>query len=199
MSSKRREHILDEATRLFAERGFDGTSMSDLAESVGLRKASLFHHFASKDDLKAAVLDRLVTDVGAAILRALKDEGDFATRVDTLTDAIVDVLAQQPFAARLVVREAMDWHTGAPPPIVESIFTILVAAEQFVDAGRAAGAFGVADSKHAISTLIGVHFMPFAITAVTERMFGETPFSPAFGESRKRALREQVRGLLLVR
>ena len=60
---KRRDQILDEATRLFAERGYDGTSMSDLAASVGLRKASLFHHFASKEELKSAVLDRLVREV----------------------------------------------------------------------------------------------------------------------------------------
>jgi AcrR family transcriptional regulator len=44
-SKLRKEEIVAEATRLFAERGYEGTSMGDLAERVGLRKASLFHHF----------------------------------------------------------------------------------------------------------------------------------------------------------
>ena len=52
----RKEEIVAEATRLFAERGYEGASMGDLAERVGLRKASLFHHFASKDVLYATVL-----------------------------------------------------------------------------------------------------------------------------------------------
>src|ERR1700759_5549487 len=97
----RREEILDEATRLFAERGYEGTSMADLAETVGLRKASLFHHFASKELLYAAVLERLVDEVGAAIAKAMLAEGDFACRLDALCDAITVVLGEQPFAARL--------------------------------------------------------------------------------------------------
>ena len=44
----RREEILDQATQLFAERGYEGTSMADLAERVALRKASLFHHFGEQ-------------------------------------------------------------------------------------------------------------------------------------------------------
>src|SRR5215831_12665716 len=56
----RKEEILDAATRLFAERGYEGASMNDVAERVGMRKASLFYHFATKDALYEAVLDRLV-------------------------------------------------------------------------------------------------------------------------------------------
>ena len=59
----RKEEILVEATRLFAERGYEGASMGDLAERVGLRKASLFHHFPSKDVLYATVLTQLMDSV----------------------------------------------------------------------------------------------------------------------------------------
>src|ERR1044071_7332299 len=74
----RKEEIVLEATRLFAERGYEGTSMGDLAERVGLRKASLFHHFPSKDVLYATVLSQLVESVRAAILTAAMSEGSFA-------------------------------------------------------------------------------------------------------------------------
>src|SRR5690348_9256684 len=84
----RRDEILDEATRLFAERGYEGTSMADLAERVGLRKASLFHHFASKEVLYAAVLERLVAAVSGAIMKAAETPGSFVERVDGLSDAI---------------------------------------------------------------------------------------------------------------
>src|SRR5580704_11406286 len=99
----RREEILDEATRLFAERGYEGTSMADLAERVGLRKASLFHHFASKDVLYAAVLARLIEDVQEAILKSIALPGGFAERLEAIGDALTVLLGEQPFAARLLI------------------------------------------------------------------------------------------------
>ena len=66
----RKEEIVAEATRLFAERGYEGASMGDLAERVGLRKASLFHHFPSKDVLYATVLTELMDSVKVAIMTA---------------------------------------------------------------------------------------------------------------------------------
>src|SRR5580704_5247543 len=101
----RREEILDEATQLFAERGYEGTSMADLAEKVGLRKASLFHHFASKEVLYAAVLARLIEEVGGVIAQGATLPGGFEERLDALGDAITVVLGEQPFAARLLIRE----------------------------------------------------------------------------------------------
>jgi len=49
--SARREELTRIAARLFAERGYQGTSLADLAEALGVRKPSLYHHIASKEDL----------------------------------------------------------------------------------------------------------------------------------------------------
>ena len=62
--------------------------MGDLAERVGLRKASLFHHFESKDVLYATVLSQLLAGVEVAFLDAAAAEGSFIDRLDALTDAI---------------------------------------------------------------------------------------------------------------
>src|SRR5437868_4440338 len=49
--SARREELTRAAARLFADRGYHGTSLADLAEALGIQKASLYHHIDSKEDL----------------------------------------------------------------------------------------------------------------------------------------------------
>jgi TetR/AcrR family transcriptional regulator, transcriptional repressor for nem operon len=62
-----REAILDSAQRLVQERGFNGFSYADIAIEVGVRKASLHHHFATKTDLGLALIDRYVVNFGVAL------------------------------------------------------------------------------------------------------------------------------------
>ncbi len=96
----RKDEIVVEATKLFAERGYEGASMGDLADRVGLRKASLFHHFPSKEVLYSTVLAQLVEGVQRAIFAAANGEGSFLERLDALSDALTTTLGEQPYAAR---------------------------------------------------------------------------------------------------
>lgn len=53
-----RQQILDIGERLLLERGYAGFSYRDIAEAVGIRKASIHHHFPAKEDLGAAIVER---------------------------------------------------------------------------------------------------------------------------------------------
>jgi AcrR family transcriptional regulator len=53
-----REDILDAAAQIFRQKGFHATSMQDIADLVGLQKASLYHHIASKQEILLALLDQ---------------------------------------------------------------------------------------------------------------------------------------------
>jgi AcrR family transcriptional regulator len=55
-----RDQILNEAARLFVTRGFAATSTREIAERVGIRQASLYYHFAGKDEILAELLQRSV-------------------------------------------------------------------------------------------------------------------------------------------
>jgi len=193
----RRDEIVDEATRLFAERGYEGASMADLAERVGLRKASLFHHFASKDVLYAAVLERLLVPVSETITRAVNTDGTFTDRLDALSDALTEVLHGNQFAARLLLREAMDWGPVIRDKLNGTIMQVLEAADQFAKAGQAEGVFSEFDTRQIVVSALGLYFMPFAIPKVTEGFLGQCPYDAAFLAARKQAVREHVRGLTL--
>ena len=55
-----REEILDAAAELFTSRGYTATSTRMIAEAVGIRQASMYHYFSTKDDILAALLEKTV-------------------------------------------------------------------------------------------------------------------------------------------
>lgn len=194
----RKEEIVAEATRLFAERGYEGASMGDLADRVGLRKASLFHHFPSKDVLYAVVLEQLLDGVRDAIAAAATSDGSFEGRLDALSDALTATFGSQPHTARLLVREAMDWGPVMRDRLGRSINDVLDAARYLLEAGQRDGAFNPElDPAQTIVTLVGIHLMPFAIGEVIERFVGSSPFDAASLDARRLAVREHVRLLVL--
>ena len=74
-----REQLLQAATHLLAERGYEGTALQDIAERVKVRKQSLLHYFPSKDALREAVLEELLArwkDVLPRVLLAASSGDD---------------------------------------------------------------------------------------------------------------------------
>lgn len=194
----RREHILEAATRLFAEKGYEGASMSDLADRVGLRKASLFHHFASKEELREAVLARLVDEVGTAIAKSAMGEGSYVERLDALSAAVPRVLAVNPYAARVLFREAMEWRANEERAVARGVQRVLDGALEFIRGGQQRGVFRAGDPAHYAISLTGLHFMPFVIAGVVEGLGGGSPFSEAYVNARIQEVQAQVRALLVV-
>jgi AcrR family transcriptional regulator len=68
-----RERVLDVALDLFTEKGFDRTSLREIAEKLGVTKAALYYHFASKDDILMALHMRL-HELGADALTKMAGE-----------------------------------------------------------------------------------------------------------------------------
>ena len=82
-SEATRAALLDEATTLFAERGYAGTSLEDVASASQVTRGAVYHHFASKQALFEAVLElqeARATEVVVAAAAAVPDPWDAAIR-----------------------------------------------------------------------------------------------------------------------
>jgi AcrR family transcriptional regulator len=71
-----RAHLIDVATRLFAEGGYDGTSIETVLADSGVSRGSLYHHFPSKEALFWAVLEGIAARVAAQLAEAERDAPD---------------------------------------------------------------------------------------------------------------------------
>ena len=80
-----RERIRQAGIKLFKERGYHGTSMRALARAVGIEAASIYHHFASKQDLLVHILDRTMEDLLAGLDAALATGGSHEHRLRAAT------------------------------------------------------------------------------------------------------------------
>lgn len=59
-AEERKNEILDAAERLFAAKGYDGTSTNDILDAVGIARGTLYYHFKSKEDILDAMIDRMM-------------------------------------------------------------------------------------------------------------------------------------------
>lgn len=110
--------ILDAAERRFAERGFDGASVREIAADVGLKnQASLYHHFDNKQALYEAVLargvDLLIAVVEESARAGSLRDGGAAETVGAYVDRVVTYLVAHPNMARLIQRASLDDDAAA--------------------------------------------------------------------------------------
>ena len=96
-----REEILDAAAELFTKIGYAGTSTRRIADAVGMRQASLYHHFATKDDILDALLAGTVDDALALAAELIAQPGPAAERLYALVVGDVSQLC------------ASRWNLGA--------------------------------------------------------------------------------------
>lgn len=87
--------LLDVAVTVFTERGYDGTSMGDLAATAGLSKSSLYHHVDSKEQLLRMALDRALDPLFAVLDEPGATDGPAVERLQHVVRRTVAVLTRQ--------------------------------------------------------------------------------------------------------
>ena len=120
-----RERILDAAEQVFAESGYEGTTLREIAALVGIREPSLYAHFAGKDAIYEAVIDRALLPFSDALLGWNQSELTLKTLFD-MPEKLLALHARHPYSAQLLQREF-----NSPPQRINP--KVLQWQQQFVD------------------------------------------------------------------
>lgn len=86
--AQREAQILDIAEQVFAERGYQGTTMEEIAERVGVTKPLIYEYFGSKEGLLSSCIQRARTQLGNSTMEAVVEVGEDATVQDVLRAGI---------------------------------------------------------------------------------------------------------------
>jgi AcrR family transcriptional regulator len=108
-----RATLVRSGKRLFATRGFDGTSVRDITRDAGTNLGSITYHFGSKRALYEAVLKSGLTPLVESVGIAASKEGPALDRLEAVVDVFFDHLAVNPEIPRLLLQEVA---AGKKPP-----------------------------------------------------------------------------------
>jgi AcrR family transcriptional regulator len=187
------ERILDTAERLFAERGYAGTHLRDVAEAAGLRIPSLYNHFAGKDALYAAVLERGIAPVLEALSESIEqpdaDRGRFAEKM-------LAILGQRPNLARLVMHETLGGGEHLSPLLRAWFKPAFQKAEEIIRASPGARRWSDEQIPLLVAALYQVAVGYFALAPLFRALDRGDPLAPESLARQTRFFADLVAALL---
>ena len=129
---ERREHLLDAAAQVFANRGYAKAQMDEIAAAADTSKGGLYFHFANKETLIAAVIGRAGDILRGRVTSAMTAAGDDpVARADAALATLIDTLSAHRSLARVLATETVAGSSAARRRVaeIEDEFVRLIAAE----------------------------------------------------------------------
>jgi TetR/AcrR family transcriptional regulator len=172
-----REQILDEALALFAQGGYDGTSLNDIAAGVGIRRPSLLHHFASKEALYQEVFEHLLSDWFERLTDAIVAPEQGWNKVELVLRAGFRFFADNPSYVRMVRREAIDGGQHLGIDLASVLRPSFDLAADYFEGEMDSGTFRKQDPRQLLITGYGALLSYFSDEPFLEGLLDMAPMS----------------------
>jgi AcrR family transcriptional regulator len=185
-----RDLIITEALRLFAESGYEGTSLNDISAGVGIRRQSLLHHFPSKETLYGEVFERLLSDWFEKLnVMVTAPEVGFR-KMELVLDAGFDFFAENPDYVRLMRREALDGGAHLGIDLAAVLRPMFDRAVEFFQREMDAGVFRRQDPAELLLSGYGALLSYFSDAVFLNGLLDTDALSPAALRRRRQHIRE---------
>jgi AcrR family transcriptional regulator len=188
-----RDRVLQVAQALFAERGYRGTSLRDIAKRIGIKAPSLLHHFPSKQQLYLAVLDKMFESLEDAANAIAWGKGSRQERMRQAVADAIDFIASHSDFVRIMWKEMADESGVGRQVLKRRLPPLFSTAVNFIFRGQREGEFRTeVDPLHFMWSLNSITIGYFTTAAMLRRLWNMNLLEPAMIERRKREVIDMV-------
>ena len=97
--------IIEAATKVFLERGYEGTNMTHIAEAAGIGRPALYYYYRTKDKIFGEIFGNLVKSFVPGVLEIIRKDAPIEDRLEQLVDAYFEQLSRNPRLPIFIIRE----------------------------------------------------------------------------------------------
>ncbi|MCX6290452.1 MAG: TetR family transcriptional regulator [Bacteroidetes bacterium] len=194
----KKEQILEAAEALFAEHGFEGTSVRKLAKKARINVAMVSYYFGSKEKLFKALVEYRAGTSREQLMELSRKEYDPMTRIEKLVDLYVDRIFDNHRFHKILQREiALQQRSKMHEVIVDILMRNMNEIRKMIEEGQRKKVFRKVDIECTIATLIGTISQVTKSSMLACKMINLDPETNSiFDEKNKTRVKKHLRDIL---